>query len=145
MSYLTFEDAFRRLGAKPINSMWAVSSLANDGALVMSCWNHYFGTPKDGVLPYCDGFSRWKGNMLGMRLLKQHIELAIANDLPVRGIVATAKKPDEVESSTDASKIKKKFHILEGKVGRLTAYDGDKYVIEFRMNAPLPGAHCAPD
>ena len=41
MADLGFVEAFAKFGAKPINPMWAVSAIADDGALVISCWSHH--------------------------------------------------------------------------------------------------------
>ena len=42
MANIGFVDAFSKFGAKLDNPMWAVSAIAQDGALVISCWEHYF-------------------------------------------------------------------------------------------------------
>lgn len=129
MASLGFVEAFRRFGAKLENPMWAVSALTEDGALVLSCWAHCFHRV-DKTLHYIDCLSRWNGNELGNRLLRNHLEKAKAENLPVRMVVATAKDSSEVGRG-DASKIEKKFHIGEGFTGSLIQFDGDNFVIEF--------------
>jgi len=132
MADLGFIEAFARFGAKPVNSMWAVSAIAQDGALVMSCWAHCCKSGGTGVLLYSDRLSRWHGNDLGNNLLKRHLAQAIAENLPVRMVVATTLETETVDNGHDASKVKKTFHIREDVVGRVASFDGDNYVIEFR-------------
>jgi hypothetical protein len=37
-----YVEAFARLGARLANPQWAVSAITDDGALVVSCWQHLF-------------------------------------------------------------------------------------------------------
>lgn len=131
MSDLGFVEAFAKFGAKLENPMWAVSSIASDGALVLSCWAHYFKGGGAGVLRYVDSLSRWNGNELGNNLLRRHISNAFEEGLPVRMVVATTTDTETVDHGQDASKIKKTFHIREDMVGKVTEYDGDNFVIEY--------------
>jgi hypothetical protein len=41
MGELGLQQAFGRYKATLENPMWAVSALAPDGSLVMSCWTHH--------------------------------------------------------------------------------------------------------
>lgn len=134
MSDLGFVDAFAKFGAKLDNPMWAVSAIANDGALVISCWAHYFKRGAKGVLRYEDNLARWNGNELGNNLLRAHLTLAFKEKLPVRMVVATTIQTEEVDSGRDASKLKKTFHVRDDVMGNLTEFDGDKYVIVFRRH-----------
>lgn len=135
MANLGFVEAFAKFGAKPINPMWAVSAIAVDGALVISCWSHYCKPGGKGVLLYGDYLSRWGGNELGCKLLKTHLEQAVAGSLPVRMVVATTSQTEAVDHGYNASKVKKTFHIREEFVGRVLSFDGDNYVIEFRRES----------
>lgn len=139
MADLGFTEAFARFGARPVNSMWAVSALAEDGALVISCWAHLCKSGGRGVLVYADRLSRWSGNELGCKLLRTHLQDAIAGNLPVRMVVATTTETEVVDTGHDASKVKKTFHVREEVVGQVVSFDGDNYVIEHRRaNAALP-------
>lgn len=128
---LGFVGAFSKFGAKPTNQMWAVSAIAKDGAIVISCWAQYFKKGGVGALHYVDSLSRWSSNELGNRLLKTHLELAQAENRAILMVVATAKRPELVETTSDASTIDKTFHIKEDVIGRLLSFDGDNFVIEF--------------
>lgn len=132
MADLGFVEAFAKFGAKPVNPMWAVSAIADDGALVISCWSHHCKSGGKGVLLYSDCLSRWGGNELGCNLLKAHLGQAVAGSLPVRMVVATTPETEAVDQGRDASKVKKTFHIREEVVGSVVSFDGDNYVIEFR-------------
>lgn len=134
MSDLGFVDAFAKFGAKLDNPMWAVSAIASDGALVISCWAHYFKRGTKGMLRYEDNLARWNGNELGNNLLRAHLTLAFTEKLPVRMVVATTIRTEEVDSGRDASKLKKTFHIRDDVMGNLIEFDGDKYVIVFRRH-----------
>lgn len=132
MSKIGYVEAFKKYGAKLDNPMWAVSAIAKDGALVLSCWSLFFKPTSDGVLSYIDSLGRWSGNPAGNNLLRKHLVEAYGNRLPVRMILATPNDPKEIETTKDASKIKKKFHTREDVEGRITEFDGDNFVIEFR-------------
>ena len=134
MNELGYVEAFARLGAKLANPQWAVSAMADDGVLVVSCWQHLFKRPGPGVLVYEDWLSRWSGNELGNALLRRHLEEAAISALPVRVIIATADDPGLVDRGSDASKTGKTFHIPENVEGKVTQFDGDRFVIEFRKS-----------
>jgi len=132
MANLGFVEAFAKFGAKLDNPMWAVSAITDDGAFVISGWAHYFKRGGRGILLYVDSLARWVGNDLGNKLLEAHLSKAFTEKLPVRMVVATAEDPEAVERESDASKIKKTFHVLANQVGRVTEFDGNRFVIELR-------------
>ncbi len=132
MANLGFVEAFAIFAAKLDNPMWAVSAIAADGSMVMSCWSHYFGPGEKDVLRYTDYLDRWNGNKLGNSLLKRHLSEAFENKLPVRLVVATTTETETVDQGHDASKVKKTFHVREEVVGDVTYFDGNNYVIDFR-------------
>lgn len=109
MGDLGFVEAFARFGARPVNPMWAVSAIADDGALVVSCWAQLLKSAGrgTGVLLYTDCLSRWGGNVTGSRLLADHLAQALSGGLTVRMVVATASDPQAVDRGGDASKVRK--------------------------------------
>ena len=131
MPTLSFTECFAKYGAKLTSPMWAVSAQAADGSIVISCWNNYFSRPDKDTLRYKDTLSRWEGNSLGNNLLREHISLAKAQDLPIRLVVATAQNTPHLDAGWDASKISKTFHIKPELVGRLVSFDGDEFVIDY--------------
>lgn len=131
MATLRFTEAFRVFGAKLANPMWAYSAIADDGALVISCWSHKLKL-KDRVLAYTDHLSRWKANTPGKSLLIEHLTKAREEGLCVRLIIATTDQPEVVDRGEDASAIKKTFHVREDVVGKVTLFDGDNFLLEFK-------------
>jgi hypothetical protein len=131
MAKLGFVQAFAKFGAVLDNPMWAVSAIAADGAVVLSCWSHRFRAGPPGKLLYVDKLSRWKGNEMGNRLLRSHLELALQEARPVRMVVATAADPSKLDQVSDASTLKKTFHTREDMVGQVVEFDGDNVTIEY--------------
>jgi hypothetical protein len=129
---LSFTDAFRAFDATLTNPQWAYSSIAKDGSLVISCWSHKLKL-SNRVLTYTDRLSRWKLNSPGKNLLTQHLRVAYDKNLDVRLVIATTDRPDVVDRGEEASTIRKTFHIKENAVGRVTSFDNDNFVIEFRQ------------
>src|SRR5687767_12408245 len=107
MAEIGFMEAFAKFSAKLVNPMWAVSAIAADGALVISCWSHLCKSGGTGVLVYKDCLSRWSGNELGSNLLRTHLAQAVTGNLPVRMVVATTAATEAVDQGHDASKVKK--------------------------------------
>jgi hypothetical protein len=129
---LSFSDAFRAFGATLANPQWAYSSIASDGSMVISCWAHKLKLA-NRVLTYTDRLSRWRHNPPGKNLLTEHLRKARDEQLDVRLVIATTDQPEVVERGEDASGLKKTFHIKENAVGKVTVFDGDNFVIEFRQ------------
>ena len=130
MSQLTLTEAFAQYGATLRNVQWAVSDIA-DGRLVVSLWAHKFRKAVGGVMPYEDQLSRWSG--AGNNLFREHLEQAIRDQLPVRVVIVRAEDPEAVDRGVDASTVKKSFSVRPGLIGKVTIYDGDQFVIEFRQ------------
>ena len=133
MGNLTLSEAFAEYSAKLLNPQWAVSALADDGAVVISCWFHYLKTV-DGILRYEDTLSRWSGNAAGNNLCRQHVGDAFKNNRPVRIVIARTEDTATVDSGQDASKVKKEFYTKPETIGRITHFDGDKFTIDFKRN-----------
>lgn len=128
MSKLTLSNAFRHYGAKLINPRWSCSEIAHDGSLVLSGWNHHLDA---SAMRYEDRLSRWSYNRLGRERLRKHLSQAAAQNLPVRLVIATADDPKAVETERDASTLRKTFAVRDDVIGRVIAFDGDEFVIEF--------------
>lgn len=131
----SFTDCFAAYGAKLPNAQWAVSALAGDGSLVVSCWSLYFSRPDRHTLRYTDRLSRWSGNEAGNRLLHSHLIQAYASSLPVRLVIATPTDGQVVHQGLDASCIKKTFHVRPDLIGMVAEFDGDEFVIDFSRNS----------
>jgi len=133
MGNVNYTTAFRRYKAELDNPNWAVSAIAKDGAVVISCWTQYFVRAEAGVLRYQDSLSRWNGsNKPGWNLLRKHLELAKANHSEIRLVLARTDNPEAVAKGGDASKLNNSFSTREDLIGRLTHFDGDQFTIDFR-------------
>ena len=121
---LTLSDAFAKFGAKPANRLRALSAIAEDGAVVLSCARSYFGRPGRGVLRYEDKLSREAGDGQGTALLGRHLTLARDEDLPIRMIVASPK-------DAASGKVGRSFHVRTDLVGKVTKFDGDHFIVDF--------------
>lgn len=130
MPSLSLTSAFARYGAKLANPQWAVSAINSNGELIVSCWKHYL-EGADGKLCYRDRLSRWAGNAAGNNLLREHLNKAISDDLPVRLVIARTDAMDIVDSGQDASQAPKTFGVRENLVGRVVTFDGDHFEIVF--------------
>jgi hypothetical protein len=124
-------EAFAKYGAKLRNRVWAFSDIANS-SLVLSCWSHRMRPTGNGRMRYTDRFSDWKGARHGRKLLTSHLNETIAKGYPVRLVLATLKNPNQ-STAGDASKLPKDFSPAPTVVGRVLNFDGNEFVIEFRM------------
>ena len=117
-------EAFKQYQAKLVNRRWAVSALAEDGSLVVSCWGTHF----EKGMRYVDTLSQWAdNNPEGRELLKQHIAQAQAEGLAVRLVVA--------HEATAGTRTAEYFHVRPDLVGRIAEFDGDRFVIKFSKQA----------
>lgn len=130
----SFTECFARYGAKLPNPQWAVSAIAENGDLVVSCWSLYFSRPDAETLRYSDHLSRWAGNEAGNRLFRSHIEEAFVSRRPVKLVIATPSDRRVVDDGSDASTIKKIFHAKPDVTGVVASFDGDAFVIDFKRN-----------
>lgn len=130
----SFTECFASYGAKLPNPQWAVSAIAEDGALVLSCWSIYFSRPDGKTLRYTDRLTRWDGNEAGNRALQSHLESAVADSRSGRLVVATPADRSIVDAGRDASITKKTFHVRPDIVGSVVHFDGDEFVIDFVRN-----------
>lgn len=75
------------------------------------------------------------GSEAGNALLRRHLEQALAGCLAVRVMIATAADAALVDRGDDASKRRKTFHVRDDAEGRVTEFDGDRFVLELRKRA----------
>jgi hypothetical protein len=132
MPNLTLVDAYAKLGATAVNRLHALSAIASDGSMVMSCTLPYFGRPARGVLRYEDRLSREAGETAGKTLLGQHLARARDESLPVRMVVVS-------EIAPPGGKATRNIHVRTDLVGKVTAFDGDHFIVDF-TRAPAQAA-----
>jgi hypothetical protein len=129
MDRLGIAEAFARYGATLRNVRWAVSAIAADGSLVMSCWDFGIKTANK-VMHYRDRLSEWSGgNVLGSDLLRGHLIQGSRDNLPVRLVIAHP-------ASADHSRIAEYFFVRPEVIGRITSFDGDQFTFEFVKASP---------
>lgn len=120
-------DEFARYGAKLKNHVNNVSAIS-DGQMVASLWQHRIKV-EDGKWIYRDHLSRWSGQ--GNALFRKHLEQAIADDLPVRIVMARTDNIPLIEGGGDGSKANNTFKARPEWVGKIEEFDGDNFVIRF--------------
>lgn len=130
----TMTGEFSKYGAKPVNTRWACSAIAEDGSIVFSGWNHDLKSSGDNQWRYTGKLSGWAGNKHGNALLSKHLLQAYDENLPVRLVVATAENPDAIRNCTDASVFHKTFAAREDLLGKVIMFDGDTFIIDFESS-----------
>jgi len=115
-------DAFAKFGAKPKSRLRGRSAIAEDGALVLSCTTPHFRRPGPGVLRYEDLLSRDPSDVPGTALLKEHLALARDGQLPIRMVVI---------AENGAGKTRYNIYARPDVIGRLTEFDGDRFIVYF--------------
>ena len=128
MENLTLVDAYARFGAKAANRLRALSAIAEDGAMVLSCSPPHFGRAAKGVLRYEDRLSREAEPTAGNQLLAQHLARARDGELPVRMVVVAAV-------AAPSGKVSRNIHVRADLVGKVTKFDGDHFIVEFTREA----------
>ena len=135
---MTLTKAFAQFGARLGNVRWQCSALADDGALVFSCWSSHL-TSERGGRTYQYTWAEWgTGNPQGRKLLQSHLQLALEEHRPVRLVIATLhRREDRTRITTDASPFPKTFSVDPTVVGGVQQVDNQGFVIVFR---PIEGA-----
>jgi hypothetical protein len=132
MSDTSLLEAFASYKARP--AARSRSAIREDGTLVMSCWYSRFHRADAGVLRYEEDLSSETEN--ASKTLHAHLAQALADQAEIQLIVAVAPStslPQADASSRVAERPKQTtFHARKDLVGRLTFYDGKKFIIEFR-------------
>ena len=121
---LSLLEAFGKFGAKPANRLRALSAIAPDGAIVLTCSPPYFGHPARGVFRYEDKLSRELQDAKDTALLGQHLALARDGGLPIRMIVRRLAEAGRGENG-------RRCHVRPDLIGRLVKFDGDHFIVDF--------------
>ena len=133
MSNLTLTDAFAEYGATR-RSPYDYSAIAKDGSVVVSCWGQLLKDQENGIWRYkVDDLSAWTSNPGSRNLFKRHLEYALAEDRPIRLIIAQEKdNPPPKIAGTDGRKIRKTYSVRKDRVGKVVFFDGNKVNIDFK-------------
>ena len=104
------------------------SAMTPDGALVVSCWYAGFKKAQVEILRYEEDLSGQAGEIASV--LRTHLAEAKTNEYDVRVVVAVAAlDPKAVDQGIPA---RATYYARKDLVGRVTSFDGDRVVIEFR-------------
>ena len=140
MSYFrdkTKTEAFADLLARTVNPMNEYSAIAEDGSLVLECWNQYIKLLPDGTWRYqIKDLSSWS-NVHGKRLMLEHLQLALDEDRPVRLITVRLKNNPNVDvGGMDASNEPKVIIPYLDRVGKVVELTANNIIIDFRKQQP---------
>src|SRR5689334_21659562 len=119
---ISLVEAFGKVGSKPSNRLRALSAMAADAALVLSCSPEYLAQPERGILRYEDRLSRETVGTKCTDLLSQHLTLARDAALPVRMVV----------TPVDSGKRRSLgCHVRVDLIGKVVKFDGDHFIVDF--------------
>jgi hypothetical protein len=131
MSDANLLDAFARYKVK--SSTRARSALTADRALVLSCFYNRFHRAEVGVLRYEEDLAADTGSIA--TLLRTHLAEALKSELDVKVIIAMATErasPKEADPQGPTRSPRMSFHPRTDLIGRVTSFDGNRFVVEFR-------------
>jgi hypothetical protein len=117
-------EAFASYRVKPARR--GRSALTSDSALVISCWYGGFKRATVEILRYEEDLTGQAGEIASA--LRAHLAEAKTNEYDVRVIVAVGAS-DSVEQGAQA---RTSYYARKDLVGRVTSFDGERFVIEFR-------------
>ena len=131
MSDANLLNAFARYKVKSSNR--ARSALTGDRALVLSCFYNRFHRAEVGILRYEEDLAADTGSIA--TLLRTHLAEAVKSELDVKVIIAMAtERASSLESVANVPMRtpRMSFHARMDLVGRVTFFDGSRFVVEFR-------------
>jgi hypothetical protein len=118
----SLSSAYASFGATPLSKLRALSAMAADGSMVMSCAPPYFVRSAPGVLRYEDKLTRTPDDVRGRKLLGEHLTLARDGSLPVRMVVVAPPPRGRTSRSV---------HVRADLIGKVTQFDGDHFIVDF--------------
>lgn len=121
MENLKLADAYARYGAKIPRGQPALSAIAADGAVVISCRSPKFARTRRDVLRYEDSISTDESGARHKTLLGEHLVQARDSDLAVRLVIVTPPK----------GSAPRMISVRPDLVGKVTEFDGDRFVVDF--------------
>jgi len=124
-------EAFARYKAKCPTR--ARSALTADRALVLSCFYSRFKRAGAGELEYEEDLT--SDTSAVAKLMRTHLTEALTNELDIKVIIAIAnKRSASLETVVVAQERPPRmtFHVRPDLIGRVTAFDGNRFVVMFR-------------
>lgn len=134
MSEANLQEAFAVYKTKP--TARGRSAITQDQTLVISCWYTRFHKAESGVMRYEEELSNDTGS--AAEALRAHLSKALTEEYDVQLVVAVvpaAAKAAAALTETVERPKQTTFHARKDLLGRLTFYDGKRFIIEFRRRA----------
>jgi hypothetical protein len=128
MGNLSLEMAYARYGAQVTNKHRNLSSVATDGSLVITCPAERFSRPGIGVLRYSSQISGETSVAARVTALRAHVSAAHEAQTDVRPVILSA---------APAVSEKRPVHVRTDLVGKVVAFDGDHFVVDFTRLTPV--------
>jgi len=137
MNEVNLAEAFLRYKVKATSH--TRSAVTPEGELVLSCSYGRFQRGEPGVLKYEEDLS--DDDSIGATTLRAHLAEALREGLQVLLIVAI---PVQVAPALESSHVlprppRTSFHPRKDLVGRVTSFDGQRFVLDFRKKEQAPG------
>jgi hypothetical protein len=125
-------EAFASYRIKPTRR--GRSAMTADGELVLCCWYAGFQKAQVEILRYQEDLTGLTGE--SDKALRAHLAEALANESEVRVIVAVETAGSKVAAGLPRTTSYARKHLE----GRVTAFDGERYTIDFRrVRMPAQG------
>ena len=129
---VTKTDAFAGFEARTNNRVNEYSAVANNGEIVLECWDQHTNTLPDGTWRYEVDMSKWT-NSHGKGLLLQHMRLALEKTRNIRLIIVRLKNDRNRDiAGLDTSKEPKWIIPHENRIGRVITLEPDHLIVDFR-------------
>ncbi|MFA8589485.1 HNH endonuclease [Xanthomonas campestris] len=125
-------DAFRRYGVEIKDPQFNSSALSeNPRQVILSLWSHNFSPD---MSRYAMETVHWKGS--GKHTFRAHLEQALAENLPIRVVVATSDNPTEVRAG-NAARASNDFVPNFSLVGQVVLLEANSFELAFERTGEL--------
>jgi hypothetical protein len=125
-------EAFASYNVRPARR--GRSAMTGDGDLVISCRYAGFKKAQVEILRYEEDLSGQTGEIAAA--LRAHLAEALSNECEVRVIVAVEALSPKSDSAAGAP-ARTTYYARKDLVGRVSSFDGERFVVEFRRT-PTP-------
>nr|WP_274502949.1 HNH endonuclease [Xanthomonas campestris] len=129
---MRMSDAFRRYGVEIKDPQFNSSALSeNPRQVILSLWSHNFSPD---MSRYAMETVHWKGS--GKHTFRAHLEQALAENLPIRVVVATSDNPTEVRAG-NAARASNDFVPNFSLVGQVVLLEANSFELAFERTGEL--------
>lgn len=128
-------EAFRQYGVELKNPQFTSSAVGGDPRqVVVSLWAHNFQPDRSR---YVGDTSQWKGQ--GKHFFRRHLQQALDEGLPIRVVVATSERPDEVTAG-NAARVRNDFEPDFSLVGQVASLSSNGFELTFDRMGVAPNS-----